>query len=95
MGYTMGRRQDSPEVIQMCLNCKKPKCVKDCPELREACHKPRGYVIDGECLTLQEWAVRCGLPVKLLKSRMGHGKTLKQAIMEGERMDGKAVKAHA
>ena len=85
MRTAMGRRQDSPEVIQMCLNCKKPKCVKDCPELREACHKPRGYVIDGECLTLQEWAARCGLPVKLLKSRMGHGKTLKQAILEGER----------
>lgn len=83
MGYTMGRRQDSPEVIQMCLNCKKPKCVKDCPELREACHKPRGYVIDGECLTLQEWAARCGLPVKLVRSRMSHGKTLRQALQEG------------
>lgn len=90
MGHSMGRRQDSPEVIQMCLNCKKPKCVKDCPELREACHKPRSYVIDGECMTLQEWAARCGLPVKLLKSRMGQGKTLEQALREGPRK-GEAV----
>ena len=90
MGYTMGRRQDSPEVIQMCLNCKKPKCVKDCPELREACHKQRGYVIDGECRTLQEWAERVNLPVKLLRSRMSHGKTLEQALREGPRK-GEAV----
>lgn len=40
-GFTGQRWQDTPEIIQMCLNCGKPKCVRECEELKHALREKR------------------------------------------------------
>lgn len=43
-GFTGQRWQDTPEIIQMCLNCGKPKCVRECEELKQALREKRRKV---------------------------------------------------
>lgn len=40
-GFTGQRWQDTPEIIQMCLNCGKPTCVRECEELKQALREKR------------------------------------------------------
>ena len=86
--------KDTPEMIALCTNCRRPRCSGMCEEYKRARRavsgdgrgrRPKLHEIDGERLTIAEWCARYGLPVKLVRSRMSHGKTLKQAILEGER----------
>lgn len=43
-GFTGQRWQDTPEIIQMCLNCGKPTCVRECEELKQALREKRRKV---------------------------------------------------
>lgn len=40
-GFTGRRWQDTPEIIRMCLTCRKPKCVRECEELKQALREKR------------------------------------------------------
>lgn len=81
---------DSPEIMEICLNCKRINCPGECNKIREAKKgdksRSRGakYEVDGQIKTLKEWAYSYGIPLDTLKSRMKH-MPLKKALNLGAR----------
>lgn len=91
--------KDTPEMIALCTNCKRPRCSGMCEEYKRARRavsgdgrgrRPKLHEIDGERLTIAEWAARIGVSRQLIESRLKKGKTIKEALEMGPN---KAVKA--
>lgn len=91
--------KDTPEMIALCTNCKRPRCSGTCAEYKRARRaasgdgrgrRPKLHEIDGERLTIAEWAARIGVSRQLIESRLKKGKTIKEALEMGPN---KAVKA--
>jgi hypothetical protein len=88
---------DTPEMIQICLNCKMPRCIDDCPKMRKAKGKkppPRKpgvlYPYKGGYMNLAEASRQSGIYRKTLKDRIEKlGLSLEQAIEKGPRTPNK------
>ena len=91
--------KDTPEMIALCTNCKRPRCSGMCEEYKRARRavsadsrgrRPKLHESDGERLTIAEWAARIGVSRQLIEGRLKKGKTIKEALEMGPN---KAVKA--
>lgn len=81
---------DTPEMIQICLNCGLPKCVEPCPKMRKAKERHAAgkpgvtYPYKGEYMCLAEAGRQSGIDSRTLKYRIQkYGMTLEQAIQKG------------
>lgn len=83
---------DTPEMIQICLNCKMPRCIDDCPKMRKAKGKnppPRKpgilYPYKDGYMNLAEAERQTGINSHTLKHRIKIlGMSLEQAIEMGK-----------
>lgn len=96
------------QVIDVCLNCKRPRCIDNCPEFADAYAAaakvlegrprhygpPKVYEAYGERHTIQEWADICGMPRSTLDDRLHRGETMEQALMPRKRKPQRRIKLY-
>lgn len=80
---------DPPEVVRMCLNCRRAECPGKCDAVIEARRMrssnrtgkaPARYTVNGQTHTAAEWAEIIGVSEYALRLRMKKGMSMAEAI---------------
>lgn len=82
---------NDPRLVELCLNCKRYKCVGICDEYArvrrevspfagKAKYRGKQWEMDGRKMTLSQWAAELGVADRTLRKRVDRGMTLKEAV---------------
>ena len=91
------KRNDTPEMIAACLNCRQGFCDGACDALlamkrrEERHHREKLYTYRGQQKTLTEWAALTGIKRVNLESRIKAGHTMAEAIEWGRLVRGRII----